>query len=239
MVVILPFPLATSADIAAVLRPGGRLRPDSALRTLRENGLGGVGVSIVTRAESAARGRSVWYSSLMLDVARLYRRGDVDSASVVLGQANELVAHRAARSVWEGLAASGPAPDGAEVDVLTGGALSRLALLTASRREQLASRLEVRCSTGTVVGLVGELAVVETEDGLRLGIPVPAEPATLGALGAHVAVDAESLDGRSSFMWVRPAMELQGDRHGRVPGKPRLLTGDERHRFDRDVLLVG
>lgn len=239
MVVILPSPLATSAEIAAVLRPGGRLRPDSALRTLRENGLGGVGVSIVARAESAARGRSVWYSSLMLDVARLYRRGDVDAASVVLGQANELVTHRAARFVSEGLAASGSVPEGAELDALTGGALSRFALLTASRREQLAPRLQVRCSTGTVVGRVGELAVVETEDGLRLGIPVPAEPASLGALGAHVAVDAETLDGRSSFMWVRPAMQLQGDRHVRVPGKPRLLTGDERRRFDRDVLLVG
>jgi len=239
VVVLLPFPLTTSAEIAAVLRPGGRLRPDSALRTLRENGLGGAGLSIVTRAESAARGRSVWYSSLMLDVARLYRRGDVDAASVVLGQANELVTHRAARFVSEGLADSGSVPDGAELDGLTGGALSRLALLTASRREQLASRLQVRCSAGTVVGRVGELAVVETEDGLRLGIPAPAEPASLGALGAHVAVDAETLDGRSSFMWVRPALQLQGDRHGRVPGMPRLLTGDERRRFDRDVLLVG
>lgn len=206
---------------------------------MRENRLGGVGLSVVTRAESAARGRSVWYSSLMLDVARLYRRGDVDTASVVLGQANELIAHRAARFVSEGLVTSGSVPDGAELDALTGGALSRFALLTASRREQLASRLQVRCSTGTVVGRVGDLAVVETEDGLRLGIPVPAEPASLGALGAHVAVDAETLDGRSSFMWVRPAMQLEGDRHGRVPGKPRLLAGDERRRFDRDVLVVG
>lgn len=239
MGVILPFPLTTSAEIAAVLRPGGRLRPDSALRTLRDNGLGGVGVTIVPRAQRAARGRSVWYSSLMLDVARLYRRGDVDGASVVLQQANELVGHRAARFIAEGLAAAGSVPDATELDALTGGALSRLALLTASRREKLASRLQVRCSTGTVVGRVGELAVVETEDGLRLGVPALVEPAGLGALGAHVAVDAETLDGRSSFMWVRPALQPQGERHARVPGKPRLLTGDERRRFDRDVLLVG
>src|SRR5262249_17800631 len=132
----------------------------------------------------------------------------------------------------------GSAPDPMELDALTGGALSRLALLTASRRERLVSRLGVRSSTGTVVGRVGELAVVETEDGLRLGVPAPAE-ASLGAAGADLPRDAETLDGRSSFMWVRPALQPQGERSARVPGKPRLLTGDERRRFDRDVLLVG
>lgn len=238
--VLLPFPLVTSAEIAAVLRPGGRLRPDSALRTLRDNGLGGVAVSVVPRARNTARGRAVWYSSLMLDVARLYRWGDTEVASDVLAQANELAGHRGAHFVSEALSGgAGPQPDPLELDAATGGALSHLALLTASGRDRMMPRLRVRPATGTVVGRIGELAVVETEDGTRLGVPAPAEQPIIGALGAHVAVDAENLDGRSSVLWVRPAFQPRSERHARVPGGPSLLTDEQRQRVDRDVLLVG
>lgn len=237
---ILPFPLATSGEIAAVLRPGAGLRPDSALRTLRENNLAGVALSVVPRTSSAAHGRAVWYSSLMLDVARLYRWHDLDAAAEVLVQANELASHRAATFVAEALRDAGLDPDARELDAASGGALSRLALLTESRRNKLGSLLRIRRSTGTIVGRMGELAIVEAEDGLRLGVPAPSpEQATLGNVGASVAVDAEQLDPRSSVLWVRPGFEAQGDQHARVQGLPRLLTEDEGRRIARDVLVVG
>jgi len=56
---ILPWPLTTSAELAQVLRPGGHLRPDCALRTLRDNGLAAQPISVVPRS---TRGRTVEWS---------------------------------------------------------------------------------------------------------------------------------------------------------------------------------
>lgn len=237
---ILPFPLATSAEIAGVLRPGTALRSDSALRTLRENGLAGKKVSVVPRAAGAARGRAVWYSSLMLDVARLYRWHDLEAARAVLAKADDLASSRAARFLAETLSGSDVEPTAGELDTLTGGALSRMALLTGSARNQVAGMLRVRRSTGTIIARAGDLAIVETEDGVRLGVPCPpVESANIGAVGAEVAIDTEQLDTRSSFVWVRSAFEPATDRHTRVPGSPRLLTEEERRHVARDVLVVG
>lgn len=236
---ILPLPLATSGEVAGVLRPGVTIRADSALRTLRDNGLAGTQLSVVPRTATSAAGRAVWYSSLMLDVARLHRRRDA-GAQRVLTKADELATNRAAKFLAEALAAAGPEPDLDELDAVTGGALSRLALLTESRREQLASLLHLRRSTGIVVGRADDLAIVETEDGTRLGVPAPpADQARLGSIGARVAVDAEQLNDRSSLLWVRPAFEPAADRNGRVPGPARLLSAAERERVASDVLVVG
>ena len=237
---ILPFPLATSAEIAGVLRPGTGLRPDSALRTLRENHLAGAQVSVVPRAAGAARGRAVWYSALMLDVARLYRWHDREAAREILTKADELASSRAAHFLAEHLSGATVEPTAAELDRLTGGALSRLALLTESVRRQTEGRLRVRHSTGTIIGHEGDLAIVETEEGVRLGVPCPrTESANAGAVGTKVAIDAEQLDTRSSCVWVRAAFEASTDRHARVPGSPRLLTEEERRHVARDVLVVG
>lgn len=236
---MLPFPLATSHEIAAVLRPGAGLRPDSALRTLRKHGLGGRSVAVVPRTGTGAAGRAVWYSSLMIDVARLYRWRDLDAARQVLVAADGLILHRAVRFLAEGLAGAGHELDLVALDAATGGALSRLALLTESRRSQLDSVLRVRRSIGTVVGRAGDLAVITTEDGLRVGVPAPVGPATPSADGSGIALDVERFDDRSSFMWVRPAFEPAPDQHDRVPSRYRLLTDGERRLADASVLVVG
>ncbi|MFV0317240.1 MAG: hypothetical protein ACK5O2_09820, partial [Microthrixaceae bacterium] len=77
---ILAWPLATSTELAQVLRPGGHLRPDSALRALRDKGLAPEAITIVPRSGRGAHGKVVWYSSLMTDVARLVRNDRFDAA---------------------------------------------------------------------------------------------------------------------------------------------------------------
>lgn len=77
---ILAWPLTTSTELAQVLRPGGRLRPDSALRSLRDKGLAAEAITVVPRSGRGAHGKVVWYSSLMIDVARLLRNERYDAA---------------------------------------------------------------------------------------------------------------------------------------------------------------
>lgn len=98
---LLAWPLTTSAEIAGVLRPGSHLRPDSALRTLRDRGLAASAISVVPRSPRGAHGRVVWYSALMLDAARLVRVGDHDAAAAAHAAATKLASHRTATIVAE------------------------------------------------------------------------------------------------------------------------------------------
>jgi hypothetical protein len=232
---LLPWPLTTSAELAGVLRPGGHLRPDSSLRTLRERGLSAEAITVVPRSARGAHGRVVWYSSLMIDVARLLRLGDQGTATEVHTAATRLAAHRAARFVAEWLVAERePEPDPARLDTETGGALTRLAILTASARAKFLPRLAVRTHAGRVTDVVGGTAMLVTEDGEQLSIPAPAESSNAWT-NALVSVDIERMPGGAITLWVRPAFDPDADPRGRVPGGPHILTPAERERL-KDAL---
>lgn len=227
---VFAWPLTTSAEIAGVFRPGGRLRTDSALRTLRDRGFVAAAISVVPRSERGAHGRVVWYSSLMLDIARLVRIGDVESADAAHAAATKLAKHRAAAFVADWLAEhGGPEPDPAALDHDTGGALTRLSMLTTSAREKL-PRTGVRTVTGRVGEIAGGTASIVT-DGQSMSIPLPSNPST-NWLGALVAVDIEELAGPATTLWVRPAFDPDADPNERVPGGPRILTPAERQRLE-------
>jgi len=235
--VLLPFPLAKSTELAEVMRPGGHLRPDSALRALRDNGLPAAAVSVVPRSEQGAKGRAVWYSSLVVDVTRLLRVRDLDAARAVHEAATELANHRSARALADALVGAGPEPDAAALDEETGGALTRLALLTASRREDLTARLHIDRFVGRVMAVESGTAQVRTDDDRWVAIPAPTS-ARIG-LGAAVAVDIERLDSGGSLTWVRPAFASDNDPNQRVRGGPRLLTNDEKRRLGAPAPAVG
>lgn len=224
---ILPWPLTTSAELAAVLRPGGHLRADSALRSLRDKGVAATPISVVPRSETGARGRVVWYSSLMLDVCRLVRAGDLDAAAAAHAAADRLAGHRSARFVAEWLIEHAePDPDPAVLDAETGGALMRLATLTASARAEFGPVLGVETFVGRVRETTGRTALVVSEDGNAVSIPSPRSFEEWG--NAPVVVDFEVVDDDSGTLWVRAAFDPEADPHERVPGGPRLLTAAQR-----------
>lgn len=232
---ILAWPLTTSSELAGVLRPGGHLRADSALRALRDKGVPAEPISVVPRSGRGADGRVVWYSSLMVDVARLVRVGDLTTAGVAHAAAAKLARHRSAGFVAEWLAErGGPDPDPAEVDRGTGGALTRLATLTASARARLLPDLRIDTFAGRVADVSGRVAFVVDEDGRSLPIPAPSGSPMAWA-GALVVVDTEVLWGGATATWVRAAFDPAADPNERVPGGPRLLTPAERERLSRPV----
>ena len=226
---ILTWPLTTSGELAAVLRPGGNLRPDSALRTLRERGLRAQPISFVLRSERRAQGRVVWYSALMLDVCRLVRMGDEGTAAVAHAAAERMASHRAAHFVAEWLAErGGPDPDPSVLDADTGGALTRLAVLTASARLDLGPALGVESFAGRVRESSGKMALAVSDDGSAVSIP-SLRSATEWA-NTPVVIDFEDLgDGNGTF-WVRAAFDVAADVNERVPGGPHLLKRVERNR---------
>lgn len=231
---ILAWPLTTSTELAQVLRPGGHLRPDSALRTLRENGLPAELISVVPRSERGAHGRVVWYSSLMIDVARLLRVGDRETAAAVHGEATRLAAHRSAHFVAKRLLEAGPDPDPALLDAETGGALTRLATLTTSARKKHLADLGVESFVGRVGDVSGRVAVVVAEDGRTLPIPSPATSPSPWS-GALVSVDTELLPGGATTVWVRSAFDSEADPNAQVHGGPHLLSTTERERLGRPL----
>ncbi|MEJ7584208.1 MAG: hypothetical protein WKF43_09005 [Acidimicrobiales bacterium] len=92
----------------------------------------------------------------MLDVARLVRADDLDAAREAHAVATRLATHRSARFVAEWLAEhGGPDPDPALLDAETGGALTRLATLTASARARLQPELGIDAFTGRVADVAG------------------------------------------------------------------------------------
>lgn len=228
---LLVWPLTTSAEIAGMLRPGGHLRPDSALRTLRDRGLAPAAISVVPRSDRGVQGRVVWYSSLTLDVARLIRVGDVGTATAAHAAATKLAGHRSAAFVADWLAEhGGPEPDPAALDLATGGALTRLAMLTSSARDKL-TRTGVRTFTGRVRDTSGGTASIVAVDGQSMAIPLPAG-SSVNWSGAVVAVDVEEFAGTATTLWVRPAFDPDANPNERVPGGPRILTSAERQRLE-------
>lgn len=186
-------------------------------------------ISVVPRSETGARGRVVWYSSLMLDVCRLVRAGDLEAAAAAHAAADRLALHRSARFVAEWLIEhAGPDPDPAALDDETGGALTRLATLTASARAALGP-LGVETFVGRVRETTGRTALVVAEDGNAVSIPSPRSVEEWG--DAPVVVDFEAVDDDSGTLWVRAAFDPEADPHERVPGGPRLLTAAERDRL--------
>lgn len=232
---ILAWPLTTSTELAQVLRPGGHLRPDSALRSLRDKELPAEAITVVPRSGRGAHGKVVWYSSLMIDVARLLRSERIEAARAAHTKATRLAGHRSARFVAEWLAEhGGPDPDPAMLDAATGGALTRLATLTASARQRLLPDLGVATFAGRVADVSGRVALVLDEEGGSLPIPAPSEP-SIEWSGALVTVDTEHLPGGATTIWVRPAFDPDADPNERVPGGPRLLAPAERERLGRPV----
>lgn len=232
---IFGWPLTTSTEIAQVLRLGGHLRPDSALRALRDKGLSAEPITVVPRSGRGAHGRVVWYSSLMLDAARLVRAEKMAAAQAVHAEATQLAGHRSARFVADWLVEhGGPDPDPALLDAATGGALTRLALLTASAREQLLPRLDIETFTGRITEVSDRAVFVLDEQGRSFPIPAPSERSS-GWDGALVSVDIEHLPGGATTVWIRPAFDPESDPNQRVSGGPRLLTPAERERVGRTV----
>lgn len=233
---ILAWPLTTSTELAQVLRPGGHLRPDSALRSLRDKDLAAEPIAVVPRSDRGAHGRAVWYSSLMVDVARLVRAEQMETARAAHGAATKLAAHRSARFVAEWLVEhASPHPDPAALDAETGGALTRLATLTSSTRARLLPQLGVETFSGRVTDISERAAFVVDEEGRSIPIPAPAEPSAAW-MGALVAVDTEHLPGGgATAVWVRPAFDPDADPNQRVPGGPNVLTVAERDRLARPV----
>lgn len=227
---ILPWPLTTSGELAAVLRPGGHLRPDSALRALRERSLRAQPITVVPRSERGAHGRVVWYSALMLDVCRLVRMGDEETAATAHAAADRMASHRAAHFVAEWLVESGgPHPDPTTLDVATGGALSRLAILTESVRLNLGPDLRIKSFAGRVREASGEMALVVSDDGNAVSIPSPRSAAEWA--NVPVVIDFEDLSDGNGTYWVRAAFDLAADVYERVPGVPHLMTKAERQRL--------
>lgn len=185
----------------------------------------------------------MWYSALMLDVARLLRWGDRGKALAVLEAADELMAGRASVFVAESMgdrhvdAGSGAV----ELDKATGGALSRLALLTESARRRAPTGDRLRSVVGTILDVTGAYATALTEDGFKLGLPLGSRgDRVFPARGAVVAVDYETSKGSFILSWIRPGLVLSVDSDGRVPVQPFLLSGEERARLTSDdVLLAG
>ena len=232
---ILPWPLTTSAELAEVLRPGGHLRADSALRSLRDQGVAALPITVVPRSGRGADGRVVWYSSLMVDVARLVRAGDRATAKATHAEAAKLAKHRAADFVAEWLAEhGGPDPDPAELDLGTGGALTRLATLTASARARLMSDLRIDTFAGRIADVSARVAFVVDEEGRSLPIPT-SSGSPMARVGALVVVDTEELSSGATTVWVRPAFDPAADLNERVLGGPHLLTPAERERLSRPV----
>lgn len=227
---ILAWPLTTSAELAAVLRPGGQLRPDSALRKLREKGVAAEPISFVPRSHRGAQGRVVWYSALMLDVCRLVRMGDMRTAATAHADADRLASHRAGRFVAEWLAErGGPDPDPAALDAETGGALTRLAMLTASSREALGAALGVATIAGRLRETTGPMALVVADDGDAALVPAPRGVSAWQ--DTPVVVDFESFGAYSGTFWVRAGFDPDADVNERVSGGPRLLSVAERDRL--------
>jgi hypothetical protein len=182
----------------------------------------------------------VWYSALVLDVARLLRWGDRRQAAVVLEAANELMAGRAAAFVAESLGEVHPEAGGdlAEMDEATGGALSRLALLTEGMRRRAPIGERLRSEFGTIIDVTESYATTVTEDGVKLALPMPSgEDRVWSTVGAVVAVDYEISEGLSMLTWVRPALALSMSEGGRTPVEPVLLNAEERTRLLADDVL--
>lgn len=233
---ILGWPLTTSTEIAQVLRLGGHLRPDSALRALRDKGVPAEPITVVPRSGRGAHGRVVWYSSLMLDVARLIRVERAEAAAEVHGEATRLAGHRSARFVADWLVEHGkPDPDPALLDASTGGALSRLGLLTASARSRLLPQLGIETFTGRITEVADRSLFVLDDDGHSVPIPAPDENASAWH-GAPVSIDIEHLTEGTMTIQVRPAFDPEDDPNQRVSGGPRLLTSPERERIARPVV---
>ncbi len=172
----------------------------------------------------------MWYSALMLDVCRLVRTGDEDTAGKAHAAADRLAAHRAARFVAEWLAErGGPEPDPAALDADTGGALTRLATLTASARAALGPALGVESFAGRVRETSGKMALVVADDGNAVSIPSPRSAAEWG--NTPVVIDFEDLGEDNGTFWVRAAFDPAADVNDRVPGGPRLLSQAERDRL--------
>lgn len=185
---------------------------------------------MVPRSERGAQGRVVWYSALMLDVCRLVRVGDIATARAAHAAADRLVGHRAARFVAEWLVDhGGPEPDPAVLDAETGGALTRLATLTASARSKLGPVLGVETFAGRVREATGRTALVVADDGNAVSIPSPRSAQEWGS--SPVVVDFEALGDDSGTLWVRAAFDPVADPGERVSGGPRLLTAAERDRL--------
>lgn len=213
---ILPSPLVTSSAIARVLRPGARARPDSALKTLQRNGLDGRLISVVQRSGPTARGRSVYYSALMLDVARSFRRGDLTTAHRARDAGDRLVAGRPARFVAEALTAK---PDARldQLDQVAGGAVTRLALLTEAARRDLydPDELPIRWS-GTVASVTDGLTTLRTSNGSLIAVPGPLP------VGMTVVVDTERTEDQV-ILDVRSGLQPRSDRNSLTPAEPVLL----------------
>ena len=234
---ILPWPLTSSMEIAQMLRPGGTLRPDSALRSLRDKDLAAAPINVVPRSRRGADGRVVWYSSLMLDVARLVRTGDLDAAADAHVASIQLAGHRAAGFVAQALSEHGePEPNLAEIDMATGGALTRLAMLTASALARLSSKARIERHVGRVASVSDQVAVVVDADGHSLSVPVPIRHSSTTWVDARVSIDIEALPGGAATLWVRPAFDPADDPHERVTGGPHLLTDAERRRLSGPVV---
>jgi hypothetical protein len=167
----------------------------------------------------------------MIDVARLLRLGDEGTAAEVHTEATRLAGHRAARFVAEWLVAEGdPEPDPPRLDTETGGALTRLATLTASTRAKFLPRLGIRTFTGRVADVVDSTATLVTSGGQRLSIPAPTESSSAWT-NALVSVDIEEMPGGATTLWIRPAFDPDADPRERVPGGPHILTPAERERL--------
>ncbi len=163
----------------------------------------------------------------MLDVARLVRAGDLDVAAEVHNAAEKVATHRAAGFVADWIARHrDEEPDPLRLDADTGGALTRLGLLTASARAKFAGRLRVEIFAGRVIDVSGRVALVLDDQGRSLPIPMTGSPSTTRA-GSLVVVDTERLDSAATTIWVRPAFDPDADPNARVPGSVRVLTGAE------------
>jgi hypothetical protein len=226
--VLFAWPLTTSDEVAQVLRPGGQILPDSALRALRDKGCAPAPISVVTRSEARANGRAVWYSSLLLDVARLVRRGELEAARALNDAAAELAVSRSAVFVAHQLAEAAGEPDAAVIDRDSGGALSRLALLTASTRRRLPVGVVPGAFTGRVSEVSGAIAVIVDEEGHVHRVPIGDAP-PYEWTGAAVSVDIEQLPNGAVTLWTRPAFPHDVDPHERVPGSPVFIDLEQLH----------
>ena len=172
----------------------------------------------------------MWYSALMLDVCRLVRRGDEATAAIAHAAADRMASHRAAHFVAEWLAERGGSdPDPTVLDADTGGALTRLATLTASTRLDLGAPLGVESFVGRVREKPGKVELVVSDGGDAVSIPLPRSASEWA--NTPVVTDFEDFgDGNGTF-WVRAAFDLAADVNERVPGGPHLLTLAERNRL--------
>jgi hypothetical protein len=255
--VLAELPFTTADAIAAEYKPGARVTPKAALRTLRDKAVVSEGVRISPRDD---RGRVVGarhlYSSINLDAVRLFRDGKAAEARRLAAKAQAIETSAAAARFTKELTTK--LHENAPLyEVITTNYDALLEGLTEMTRETEAVRVQGRVGRAVfarvVAYLEGDLAQLALEDGagtfampigdlgewtLRVGAGVSMRWEVLGSgmslLKAAPAIDVEIEQASDAYPFDRP-LPAETERLS-IPG---LLRGTPTVRRPRTIPIAG